>query len=311
MSRMPSFDARIADTRGRLRSAEQRVANYLRENREEVLVASAAQLASLVGTSDATVIRTARALGFAGLDDLRRQLATELRSSLSPASRLARTLSEVNEHPRSALAVTLNTHAKSLEHLRRDISPDRFQLAVERLVRAKRIFVFGIGPSSAIADYFAIQLNRFGLTCRSLNQTGLLLADDLLGLRAGDLLVILAYSRVYAELATLLDRADQLGLHTLLLTDTLEAALRNRVDLVLRVERGRANSLSLHTATVALIEALLVGIAAKRPAQTVSSLKLLNDLRVQIAGRTMELPLLDREKSTGKSRKSGRSKNLP
>lgn len=295
MNRTPTFDERIAGTRASLRPAEHRVANYLRENREEVLVASAAQLASLINTSDATVIRTARALGFAGLDDLRRQLAAELRSSLSPASRLARTLGEIGDHTRSALDVTLSIHAKSLEHLRRDISPDQFQKAVDLLVQAKRVFVFGIGPSSAIADYFVVQLNRFGLTCRTLNQTGLLLADGLQGLRPGDLLVVLAYTRVYAELAALIDRSNQLDLRTMLLTDTLGDVLRKRVDLVLPVERGKTSNLSLHTATVALIEALLVGIATKRPAETVSSLRLLNDLRARLSGRAMELPVLDPE----------------
>jgi DNA-binding MurR/RpiR family transcriptional regulator len=140
-----------------------------------------------------------------------------------------------------------------------------------------------------------------------LKQTGLLLADGLQGLRSGDLLVVLAYSRVYAELAALLDRADQLGLRKILLTDTLGGLLRKRVDLVLLVERGKTNSLSLHTATVALIEALLVGIAAKRPAETVSNLKLLNDLRTQIAGRAMELPLLD-QGAPRQAKKNGRSR---
>jgi DNA-binding MurR/RpiR family transcriptional regulator len=307
MSRTPTFDERVSGTRASLRPAEQRVASYLRENREEVLVASAAQLASLINTSDATVIRTARALGFASLDALRRQLAAELRSSLSPASRLARTLGEIDDRPRSALDVTLGIHAKSLEHLRRDISPDQFQKAVDHLVQARRVFVFGIGPSSAIADYFVVQLSRFGLIGSTLKQTGLLLADGLQGLRAGDLLVVLAYSRVYAELVALLDRADQLRLRTILLTDTLGNVLRKRVDLVLPVERGKTNSLSLHTATVALIEALLIGIAAKRPAETVSSLKLLNDLRAQVAGRAMELPVSE-EPQPGRRKKAMTSK---
>jgi hypothetical protein len=46
-------------------------------------------------TSDATVVRTAKALGFSGLDELRRALADEIRTALSPADRLTRTLGEV------------------------------------------------------------------------------------------------------------------------------------------------------------------------------------------------------------------------
>ena len=61
------------------------MARFFQENREEVLIASAAALAEKTGTSDATVIRAAKALGFAGMTDLRRALAGELRQSVSPA----------------------------------------------------------------------------------------------------------------------------------------------------------------------------------------------------------------------------------
>ena len=151
--------------------------------------------------------------------------------------------------------------------------------------------VFGLGPSSAIADYFAIQLGRFGVESASLTQTGLLLADGLHRLRRGDLIVMLAYSRVYPELATLLTQADRLGLAKILLTDTLSGVLGKKVDLILPVARGNADWFSTHTATLGLIEALLVGLAAKRPTETVASLKNLNMLRSELAGEKMELPI--------------------
>ena len=79
-------------------------------------------------------------------------------------------------------------------------------------------------------------------------------------------------------------------LTTILITDTLGSQMKKRVDHVLAVVRGRADALSLHTATLGLIEALLVGVAAQRPAETVASLKMLNTLRLKIAGAAMDLP---------------------
>src|SRR6202034_356393 len=115
-------------------------------------------------------------------------------------------------------------------------------------------------------------------------------ADDLRKLREGDLVVMLAYGRVYAELAALLDEIKQRSLRSFLVTDTLAATLRRRVDLVLPVARGRADLLSMHTATLGFIEALLVGVAAKRPGETGASLEKLNEARVKLAGKTVTLP---------------------
>jgi DNA-binding MurR/RpiR family transcriptional regulator len=289
-----------------LSPAEVQVIQYFRDNREEVMVASAAILASRIGTSDATVVRAVKALGYAGLDALRQDLAAELRRDLSPASRLARTLGDIG--PNSAFSTTIDIHVNALEDLRRDISSELFQSAVDKMAQSLRVAVFGIGPSSAIADYLTIQLGRFGIDSLSLTQTGLLLADDLQRLRRGDLVIILAYSRVYPELEALLGRAATLGVGTILVTDTLGATLRKRVDLVLPVERGRVDGLSMHTATLALFEALLAGLAAKRPAETIASLKLLNDLRARLAGKPMDLPMPEAARSR-RGAKSGRGKS--
>jgi DNA-binding MurR/RpiR family transcriptional regulator len=289
----PSFDDRLATSKARLGPTELRVAQFLRDNREEALVSSASALASRTDTSDATVIRTVKAVGYSGMADLRRELASELRNDLSLASRMARTLDEVGEIPGDSFAVTLQNHQRALERLRADISPVLYGAVVDQIVSAPRIVVFGIGPSSAIANYFAIQLGRFGIDGSSLTDTGLLLADGLHKLRSSDLLIMLAYGRPYREITALIDHAKTLGLRTILITDTLGPKLTRRVDHVLPVERGRADALSLHTATLALIEALLVGVAAKRPAETVASLKTLNSLRTKIAGQSMDLPSPD------------------
>jgi DNA-binding MurR/RpiR family transcriptional regulator len=196
----------------------------------------------------------------------------------------------VSDDPLSALNVTLDIHQKSLENLRRNITPDHFQSALRAIIEARRVFIFGIGPSSAMAEYFSIQLGRFGIDALSLTQTGILLADGVQKFREGDLLVIFAYGRVYRELTVLLNQADRCSMTRILFSDTLGPKLHNRVDLVLPVARGRADMLSMHTATLALIEGLLVGLATERPKETISNLESLNKLRTELAGKTMNLP---------------------
>ena len=286
-----TFNERVARRLVQMSPAEQRVARFFQDNREEVLMASAVALAAKAATSDATVVRATKALGFAGLEELRRSLAAELRASLSPADRLTKTLGRIGDDLQAGFALTLDTHINSLQNLRRDISPELFRTAVTRIATARRVLVFGIGPSSAMADYFVTQLSRFGLEAAALTHTGLLFADDLQKLRKGDLVIILAYGRVYTEVDALLDQAGRCEADTILLTDTLAATLRRRVDLVLPVARGRVDMLSMHTATLGLIEALLVGIATHRPGETIAGLKALNKARARLVGTPMaQLP---------------------
>lgn len=285
-----SFEDRVAFHLDKMSPAEQRVARLLLEAREEALVASAASLAVKARTSDATVVRTARSLGFSGMDELRRLLANELKNSLNIASRLTETLRDVGDDLHMAFDRTLDIHRDAIEKLRRDISAETFRETVHAIVGAKRVAIFGIGPSSAIASYFASQLGRFGVDALCLAHTGLLFADDLRKLRKGDLVIALAYTHVYRELAVLLNEAERLRIKKVLVTDSLAGKLRRRTDLILAVARGRADMLSMHTATLALVETLLVGVAVKNDRATIQSLEALNTLRKQIVGDAIDVP---------------------
>jgi len=284
MTQTTSFSTRLEANSHRLSPAEKTVARFFQDNREEVLIASASSLARQAGTSDATVVRTAKALGFGGLEDLRRSLAREIREGLSPASRMARTIREVEGDSRSPLHTVLDITQTALNALREDISPALFASVVQEISAARRLQIFGIGPSSAMAEYLAIGLGRLGLETLSLTETGRLLADRIQHFRTGDVLVMFAYGRVYRELDIMLAQADKLAIPTILISDTLGQKLHHRVSHVLPVARGRVNMLSMHTATLALIEALLVGVAKQRPAESLRSLEALNDIRQALSG---------------------------
>jgi DNA-binding MurR/RpiR family transcriptional regulator len=284
-----SLNERLRSQSAKLSPQAYKVALYFAGHREEVLVSSAAELAEKARTSDATVVRTAQALGYSGLGELRLEFARDLRKDLSPATRVEKTLAEIAADPGDTLSATISQHADALHTLQRAVSAEIFEQAVDSLIRAERAAIFGIGPSSAIADYLSIQLRRFGRDAFVLKNTGLLLADDMLRLRERDLVLIFAYGRIYPELKALLGRAKDLRLDRVLVTDTLGARLAKDVDLVLQVPRGRVESFSMHTATMAFVEALLVAIATRRPKETLASLKSLNRLRARSAGRAMDL----------------------
>jgi DNA-binding MurR/RpiR family transcriptional regulator len=291
MALAATFSERVNAHIDRISPAERRVARFFQLNREEVLIASAAELADKIGTSDATVIRATKALGFAGMDELRRTLAEELKDDLSPANRVMQTLNAIGDDLETAFRLSMDMHQAALQSLQRDVTPALFRHAVELIIDAKRVHVFGIGPSGALADYLAIQLGRYGIESSSMTQTGLLLADGIQRMRQGDLLVMFSYGRVYRELSVLLTQAQQRGIAKLLFSDGLGLQLADRVDLYLPVERGRADLFGTHTATLALIEALLIGIPSRRADATLANLRALNRMRGELLGEPMDFPM--------------------
>src|SRR5919204_3559964 len=78
---------------------ERAVAEFYVEHREEAAFLSAAEIAEQLGTSDATVVRAVKALGYSGIPELRRELIDALRARATPAVRLRRSPGGVGEDP--------------------------------------------------------------------------------------------------------------------------------------------------------------------------------------------------------------------
>src|SRR5262249_8931381 len=106
-----------------------------------------------------------------------------------------------------------------------------------------------------------------------------------LDMRKGDALLILAYGRLYKEVAAVFGEAKALGLTTVLVTEAKGTALTKLADVVIVVPRGRPGHVALHGATLVGIEALVLSLAAAKPDAALRSLENLTPLRAVIDGR--------------------------
>lgn len=275
---------RLRERDAALSPGARRVARYITDNRAQAIACSAAELASRVGTSDATVVRTAQALGFTGLGDLKRALAASLSNEMTPADAMRRTLAETGTEAGSAVDLVIRTHQAAIEVLSTPQARATILAAIAVLHPARRVLIFGIGPSAPLAGYVAILLGRTGRAARALDATGIALADQLLDLGTGDALLVLAYGRAYREVVAVLTEARRLGVRIVLLTDGLEPRLAQQADVVVPARRGRAQRVALHGATLVVLEALVLGLAAQDGERAVAALERLNDLRAAVAG---------------------------
>jgi len=269
-----------------LTSAERRVADYLERGGPEALVLSAVAIGARLGTSDATVVRTAQALGYAGLGELRLALAAR-QPETALADSLRRTLADVA--PDQMLARTLANHVAGLDALTERVSDELFQRAVTVLGSGDRVIWRGVGPSACLAQYAQLLSERVGRPSAAWTHTGTSFADELLLLDPTDTIVILAYGRLQPHVHVLVDHAETLGSAVVLITDTRPRKISDSVEVVLESGRGLPGLFASHGTTLVLIEALVLGLAALDEPAAEASLATLNDLRAAIAGRRLDV----------------------
>ncbi len=280
-----TLSARVSRLGGSLGAAGQRVAYFIVQNPAAALASSAMDLAASTGTSDATVIRTVQALGYAGLADLKQALVASLERGATPADNMRRTLEDLGQDATLALDMVLETHAEALTALRSAAFREQLGRALPVLHAAERIIVFGIGPSAALAQYAATLLARAGRRSMCLNVTGIMLADRMLDVRAGDAVLALAYGRAYREVTGLFGEARRLRLPIVLVSETAESALARFADVVLVIPRGKRQRVALHGGTLVGLEAVVLALAAANGERALAALERLNALRIGVSGQ--------------------------
>ena len=157
------------------------------------------------------------------------------------------------------------------------------------LARSQRIVWRGVGPSSHLASYAELLTRRIGKPSVALVHTGTSFADELLELRSGDAIVVLAYGRLQKHVRVLLQRAAELRAPVVLVTDMRDRALDKEVHTTLRCGRGTPGLFASHGATLVVIEAVVLGVAAADRAESDATLETLNELRAALAGRRIDV----------------------
>ncbi len=279
-----TLQQRVADRSADLSPAERRAAEYMRDHPDQVVFASASELGTFTGTSDATVIRTARALGYSGLPELRHSLASALAALARPSAMLHERIASMSHEPEAVLGRVFDDAAEVLQEARRCLAPEAFHAAAALISSARECLTFGVGLSETVAEYLARRLNRLGIRARASRRMGFGMADDLLPLGSGDVVVVFAPGRLLREIEVLIDHAQQVGAAVILVTDTLLPVLGERVEVTLQAICSPAGQPGeTFTATV-ISDALVLAIAAEHEQRAVESSELLNKLRGRLLG---------------------------
>lgn len=284
MSDEQSLDERVASKLATLSRAERTVAEYLRMHGREAIFSSAEQIAEATGTSDATVVRTAKSLGYSGLHELRQNLAHQVVKQTSPSSELRRRR-ESGRTPDALESVIDEVFDEVSDRIARTRSrltiPD-FERAVDLLDDAREVFAFGLGPSEFAARYLALRLNRMGRRARASGITGFRLADELIGLTEKDLVVLYLPGRHLPDIDILLDHNREVGGKTLLITDSLATLFADRVTATLPAMHSSSNFTGEMLCAEVVTDAMLLALGARDEERATGAAELLISLRSKL-----------------------------
>ena len=153
-----ALNIRIRSHIPQMSKSEALVAEYISCNGDEVINLSVSALADCCGVSEPTVIRACRNLGFSGYQALKIALIQSLNAPVQCAGE------EVTEDDDMQRAVqkVFGAAADAVALTRNSLDIDAMERAAEALISARRILIFGVGGSAAVAADVEHKLSRLG-----------------------------------------------------------------------------------------------------------------------------------------------------
>jgi DNA-binding MurR/RpiR family transcriptional regulator len=252
------------------------------EHPHDVIFATAGELGAAADTSDATVIRTAKALGYSGLPELKRHLGRGLTRRRPPVARLAERIEKTRSSGGSLLDKVFAEGAERIQEAHRQLKHADFEDAVNAITEARSVFSWGLGMSSVVAEYAALRLGRLGLISRFTADTGFRLADALLQVTGAELILMYVPGRHNRDVEAVVSHAERVGADVVLVTHSLGSELGARVRVTLSAA-GSPTKFTGELLTASLItDALVLAVAAKTTPRSTATADLLTTLRSEL-----------------------------
>lgn len=155
---MKSIILQIRSHYDKMGRSERKIADYILSDPHSVLPLTITQFAEKAGCGTATLVRFSKRLGFEGYQALKLSIAQEI-STLSAENEASFT----DESCYSIFSRKLRDALIALQETRFTLDPASMETAAKKIMSAKRIVIFGLGNSAAIAHDAQHKFLRIGL----------------------------------------------------------------------------------------------------------------------------------------------------
>lgn len=254
-----SIAPRVAAAAENLTPSERRLADVVLDDPQALAFGTVATVAARAGTSGPTVVRFATKLGFQGFADLQSEAQREIADALRPAA------TRIRERP--ATDVMARVLEADLENVRRTldaVDPAAFDDAVAMLAdRHRRVFVLAGEVARGVGIVLVTQLDLLRDRVVALGGTPVRVARQLADVRDGDVIVAIEHRRYERWLLDALAHGRAAGAEVIALTDSALSPVATDVRQTFVVAAVGVGPFDSHTASLALVNALGAGVAAK------------------------------------------------
>lgn len=267
----------IESNMGSFSKGQKLIGGYILQNYDKAAFMTANKLGKLVNVSESTVVRFASELGYDGYPSMQRALQEMIRSRLTSTQRIQAAGDLFSGQ--DVLATVMHSDMEKIRQAVDQADRSEFNRAVDRIMKAKHIYILGVRSSMFVAGYlnFYLHLLFENVTLVQSNAAGEIF-EQLFRIGPGDVMIAISFPRYSRVTLNTAKFAEDRGASIIAMTDTELSPLYQMSDTALLVPSEMISFVDSMVAPVSLINALLVALGNRMGKDLSSTFEELEDI---------------------------------
>ena len=239
------------------------IAEFIEQHYDQAAFLTASKLGEYVGVSESTVVRFATELGYNGYPQLQKAMQEMIKDKLTSVQRIEVSAAKIGDG--DVLESVLNQDIQKIRRTLEETSREDFKRAVDSIIEAENIYIFGTRSASSIANflgyYFELILGNVHVVTTA-SRSGMY--EALIRISNKDAIIGISFPRYSKTAACAMDFAASRGAATIAITDSMLSPLVDSADSLLIARSDMASVVDSLVAPLSLINALIVATVIKK-----------------------------------------------
>lgn len=277
MSNTNELTNRINARYSMMSKGQKLLASYITDYYDKAVFLTAAKLGEVVGVSESTVVRFAAQLGYKGYPEFQKALEEMVRNKLSSIQRMEVTYGRIGRS--KILESVLHADMEKIKGTLEKIDQDAFELAVDTILAAKRIYVVGIRSCAPLASFFAFYLNfMFDNVMLLHTNSSSELFEQMVRISKEDVIIGISFPRYSMRTLKALEFANNRNAKVITLTDSVHSPMNLYSSCNLIADSDMASIVDSLVAPLSVINALIVALCMRKQDEVASTLETLEEI---------------------------------
>lgn len=268
---------KLEDGYQKFSKGQRKLADFIREDYDKAAFMTAAKMGEEVSVSESTVVRFATALGYEGYPEFQKALGELVRTKLNSIQRMEVTYGRISQG--EILSTVLRSDIDKIKLTMESIDHDAFQMAVDTILKAKKIYVIGIRSCAPLASFLSFYLN---LICDDVTAVHTNSASEIFEqmIRVGpeDVVIGISFPRYSMRTLKAMEFASNRKAKVVTLTDSIHSPMNLYSSCNLIARSDMASIVDSLVAPLSVVNALVVALCMRKQKEVITTLETLEDI---------------------------------